>query len=518
LTPDAMDTVMLDAIQAAQEVQDKLYETEKLAERFCGTASRPAVLHLAKGGFQDVKPTPPPNHARSHPRVYQKESEQVSKRILDLKQLLLKRNHLLQEAERLQAEQEAAVRQRAQQAALRREQARKKAQAEEEAQIQVEKARLDAERAQQALQAEKEAQKVAEKEAREAAKLTSKKVATEAFANRNKYITRAKVADRFAKKYKKMVSSFRMMLQMTGETVAAMKLGYSGNSKAGAGKFLSDLKSSDLGGKEWGSQEEVMDIGMHLVAESLLKFGTSNIAPDSIKAGETKFALVYLTLILGVNFADAGTAGFFKIFEEAICALCPYAVPGLRDAIVVQLPQGASREESRAALGYKAKESNADYLARMQAHLGFLAGVYQTPIALLERFGMVPEGSKHPCTQGGIVKCWQWLAMTLNAPASRWTPYLVLAFLAVCGSELSRYSSKQTAKLAKLLASEPYLARAKEEGEFDTSKEDNDADRFATYKQFFASVVNDLNGSFPVPGKDGQDARQLVLDVAANNA
>ena len=160
----------------------------------------------------------------------------------------------------------------------------------------------------------------------------------------------------------------------------------------------------------------------------------------------------------------------------------------------------------------------------MQAHVGFLAGVLQSSMALMRAFEMdVPADAPHPCAPGGhnIAAAWRWLAQMLNLPASRWTPYLVQAFTAVAGHELGRRCGAQMPKLVRLMASRDpagFLERCRAAGEMDVGKTDNDVDRFAVVEQFLEAAVASGGGAIPAPGKGGQDARQLVMDVASNES
>mmetsp|Transcript_34 Transcript_34/g.122 ORF Transcript_34/g.122 Transcript_34/m.122 type:complete len:536 (+) Transcript_34:117-1724(+) len=428
--------------------------------------------------------------------LFHEESDVLHRRISDLKQELYKRNNLQKHAENLRRQEEEEARKAAQAEAERVEKQRREAEAKA-------RAAAEAKAAKEKAQADAEAKAAAE----EAAQLTAKDIIELSLSRRKAYVARKPEVVDFSKRFKKMVNGCNLMVQMTGETVQDMKkLGYEGNHRnAGAGTFLSMLQSK---------KPELMDVGMHVVADCIIRFGTTQTAPDSIKAGETKFALVYLVVTLSVNFD-----GFYERFMESMTHACPYICPGLREALLAEA-KDADAATLRSLLAYGAQETNADYISRMQAHVGFLAGVYQTSVSMLSKapYEMVPSGSKHPSKQGGLVEAWRWIAMSLNRPPNRWTPHLILAFVAVSGHELSRHFPTQMVKLIDLLASSKFVDKCKEAGKLDLADSDNDVDRFTTYTELFHAFAKEKKVRPPGRVEDGQDVRQLVLQVASNQA
>ncbi|GBG26153.1 Nucleoporin GLE1 [Hondaea fermentalgiana] len=429
--------------------------------------------------------------------IFQEESEVLAKRLADLKVELYKRNDMLKAAEKVrQQREEEAVRAAA---AEKEREARERAEAEAKARAAAEARAAQEKKAQEAVAA-KQAEEASQRSVRDLIKLNMQRRAA--------YAARSKDVDDFVKRFKKMVNGCNLMIQMTGETVQDMKkLGYEGNRKnAGAGTFLSQLQAK---------KPELIDLGMHVVADRIIRFGTTQTAPDSIKAGETKFALVYLVVTLSINFE-----GFFERFMESMAHACPYMCPGLREAVIASA-DGADTDALRAKLGYSAGETNADYIARMQAHVGFLAGVYQTSVSMLSKapYEMVPPGSKHPCKEGGgLVEAWRWLAMNANRAPNRWTPHLILAFVSVCGFELSRHFPTQMAKMLELFASADFIDKCKAVAKMDLGDDDNDVDRYTTYTELFTSFAKSSKVRAPGREQDGQDVRQLVLQVASNQA
>uniref|UniRef100_A0A7S2WQC2 mRNA export factor GLE1 n=1 Tax=Mucochytrium quahogii TaxID=96639 RepID=A0A7S2WQC2_9STRA len=435
--------------------------------------------------------------------TYRRESDMLLQRIETLKVQLYERNKMLQEAEKLKMQQQAEAERSRRKA---EEDAREAAQRKH--QMELAAAKLKSEEAQKLAE-----EKRIQKERKAATEKRVKALVALALTRRKKYIEREEKTEWFSKKFKKKVNGCRMIIQKTGETVAALKLGLTGNRKySGAGTFLDQLKQD---------APDMLPYGMQFIASTIVTFAGSNTAPDSIKAGETKYAMVYLAVILSINYD-----GFYEQLLETVNFMCPYAWPGLREAIVRDMGEKASQEDLKSALGYKPGEQMADYIARMQAIVGFLAGVYQTSVDMLEKepFVLVPAGSKHPEAEGGIVQAWRWVSLSLNHEPFRWTPYLLQAFLAVSGFELSRHCGKQMKKLAKLLGSENFATLCRKKGNFNEKLTDNDVDRMRAYVEFFKRVEE--NGwKFSVPGKPTEnkndpvlDIRQLVLDVAVNES
>ena len=132
----------------------------------------------------------------------------------------------------------------------------------------------------------------------------------------------------------------------------------------------------------------------------------------------------------------------------------------------------------------------------------------------------VKTGAPHPCAYGGIVECWRWTTGHLNRSISRWTPYVVQAFLSVCGYEMcQRIGTREVAKLLRVLKSPVFLEACKKVGSFDPNDTQNDRDRF----QSFVDATNDrlMNHSqgrllFDAPGEGDDDARKLVYETTNN--
>jgi len=431
-------------------------------------------------------------------QLYREESEQIGRRLEALKRELYKRKNMLEEARKIELAEKA------------RQDAMQKKMEEQRRQLASAKAAAAAASSSEGenLLETKHSSKE-EIQTPEPITTTAKSLIEDALAARKRFVARKAEVEKFTKQFRKKVNGCKSMIANTAETVQAIRLGYDGNVKfSGAGAFLMQLQQA--------RKPELMEVGMQVVAVTILRFATTNTAPDSIKAGETKFALVYLALALSINFP-----GFWDHLMEALYHECPFTCPGLREALYKE-NKNADREKLRHVLGYNPDESNADYIARMQTHVGFLAGLHQTNVQMLAKppYNLVTPNVdiKHPCTEGGLVSGWRWASMTLNRPLSRWTAHVLVAYSAVAGYELSRNFPSQTRKLIALLNSQEFLSKIKVQAVLDTSKEDNDADRITIFSDFFARHAS--KGSFPPPGKpsDGQDIRQLVLDVAENRA
>jgi len=435
------------------------------------------------------------NHSTEiHVQKCRQESKTIEDQLTNLQTELYRRNNLAKEMERAQlARKEAEM-------ALLREKARA-IEAAEELERQRNEALIEQEQEKTRLIQMQEVQAAHQKETSQID--MRKSVINKALEGRETHRNRQPLVDEFAKKYKKIVNGCKMRIRMTGETVQDLKRGFHGVGKdLGAGAFLEKVRSKG---------EETYELAMHLIADTIIEYSATNTAPDSIKSGETKYSMVYLSLSLCVHFD-----GFYQILMGSLYSACPDCVPGLRNALMASLHSEKSISVRRSTLGYLDKEGNSDYIARMQTIIGFLAGVFQTPIKMLwlEPFEMVPPSTLHPVPGGEIVGAWRWLAGTMNADPNRWTMYVIHSFVAVAGSELSRHCGVQMVKLAKVLSSEAFINRCKKAGNFDLKVADNDVDRLKTYKYFMDNAVQ--QGLFSKPGKEGHDVRQLVLEVSQN--
>jgi len=181
-----------------------------------------------------------------------------------------------------------------------------------------------------------------------------------------------------------------------------------------------------------------------------------------------------------------------------------------------------STEELQVAIGRKANETTADYLSRMQAIVAWQAAFMQTRMTFLEfdiEKPLINPGSSHPCQNGPMIFLWRWLAGHLNGHISRWTPYILQAFLAVAGHEMcNQIGVRQMRKIIKVLSSSGFRDKCKKMGNFDTKEAQNDKDRFSAFVEYFDEISKRPNEAmFNPPGKPGEDdARLLHFDTVQN--
>jgi hypothetical protein len=246
---------------------------------------------------------------------------------------------------------------------------------------------------------------------------------------------------------------------------------------------------------------------MHAVAERMVRVAMSKVASDAIKHGESNFALAYSAILVSVRHPE-----FVLALRAAMESACPFAVPGLKQELEMACAQDPGLDR-RQQLGYASgEETDADYLCRMQACVAFYAALLQTRPAVLGDFD--GDVNENPFC---LAEAWRFLAGTLNGQMWRWTRFVLQAFLAVAGFELSLALGRQTHKLVRLLSSREFHAACDK-----SALHPDDDDRVAVFKLVMQDAL--ALGRLPRPGREGGDAaaqgwldpRVLPPDVITN--
>lgn len=231
------------------------------------------------------------------------------------------------------------------------------------------------------------------------------------------------------------------------------------------------------------------------LSNHILKVFIASLDSAKIKAGEIRFSLVYLSLMLMVEFA-----GFSQQLIQTIYSNCPAALPGNGN----HMNKGAGAFSSQ--------------LLNMQGYISFLAALIQVKPKHVAKISITSQDLSrvHDGLLGlegelAITEGWKYLSALLNSPMRRSTPYLISAFLAVSGYEMSNeIGEHQMKKFLKTLISQKFTNAIKSAGSFDKDTLDNDFDRFAGFKMFVEQL---LKNGCKKPGL-GRDARVLVENSA----
>ena len=304
------------------------------------------------------------------------------------------------------------------------------------------------------------------------------------------------------KKYQKSIKQARVHINNAAATVKDVCFRLVGTPKNLGLKSLFDTVAERLPAQ--------LDVVQHIVADQLVVKAATQTSSEAIRHGESSFALAYLALALMID-----RESFSHFLLASIVSACPYCVPGLRVEIEqhfqnrADLSDAEKKTQRRIALGYKPKESENDYVLRMQALVAWYGAIVQTTPRMLSNppYSMVKEGH-HPW--GGMPQCWRWVAGTINGVKWRWTRSLLQAFLAVSGNALCRSFPNQSKKMLHFLrASRTFKAAC------DKACTGADKDRVAVFTKF----IEQSGDTVPPPGnpedKD-HDCRLLPADVIEN--
>ena len=193
--------------------------------------------------------------------------------------------------------------------------------------------------------------------------------------------------------------------------------------------------------------EEALHAGCGALAAKLVQQGAMMVE----KSPGIAYALAGVALAVG-----EAEPLVWACLRDRLCAACCYVAP-----CYVKRPEGASNDEWKRAMGYKARadgrtlEKKEAYYNRMGAYMSMWAALLQaSAVPTFPRTNgandstMLVRPANNPL---GVGAAWSWLARLLNAPPQRITAALLYPFLHGCAHSLAATYRRQFPKLLHFL-------------------------------------------------------------------